>query len=150
MEFDLVRAGSDRLADALPLVAAFHADEGVAQTDAERREAVSTLLANPGYGELWLMEARGRAFGYLVFAFGYSLEFRGRDVFLDEIYVDPDFRRKGVARRAVREMIADLKARGVKAAHLEVALEKTAAQDFYAAEGFELRTRYKLMSNRFG
>jgi GNAT superfamily N-acetyltransferase len=43
--------------------------------------------------------------GYIVLAFGFSFETGGRNAFIDELYVAPEHRGKGIARRA-RELSA--------------------------------------------
>lgn len=148
MEITLKQAEPQDIEDLLPLVAAFHAEEGVDQAPETRRAAVAALLANTSYGEIWRIESPGSLSGYLAFAFGYSIEFNGRDAFLDEIYVAPTHRGLGLGRAALKEMKANLQRRGVKAVHLEVEVNNSKAEKLYASEGFQMRRSYHLMSAR--
>lgn len=141
-------AVSEDLEVALPLVAAFHAEEGVDSRAEDRRAAVSRVLRDHGIGEMWLIEASGEAVGYLVLAYGFSIEFNGRDAFLDEIFVVKSARGRGLGRAALRKARDDMAARGLKAIHLEVAVDNDRAQKLYGEEGFVLRRGYKLMSAR--
>ena len=85
--------------------------------------------------------------GYLVVCFGWSLEFQGRDAFVDELYVREAFRGQGLGTRAL-EVAADLcRASGVRALHLEVERRNTRAQDVYRRAGFVDR-EYYLMTRR--
>lgn len=148
--FTLARADAGRIEDALALVAAFHAVEGVAQTPAARRRALETLLTPPEPGELWLIEVGGRAIGYIAIAYGYSIEFGGRDGFVDEFFVDAAHRGAGIGRAALRDLARDLSARGFHALHLEVAETNERAIRLYEAEGFSYRRGYRLMSGMPG
>ena len=147
-DFNIRRAGPADLECSLPLVAAFHAEEGVDSSPEDRRAAVSHILGDTDIGEMWLIETAGEAVGYLVLAYGFSIEFNGRDAFLDEIFVTKAARGRGLGRAALRKARGDMAARGVKAIHLEVAVDNDRAQKLYAEEGFVLRRGYKLMSAR--
>ncbi len=141
-------AGPADLEAALPLVAAFHAEEHTEVTAEARRAAVSWLLGDPSLGVFWLIEAAGRPVGYIAVALGFSIEFGGRDAFLDEFWLAPELRGRGHGRAALRLAAEDLSARRVLALHLEVDDGNEAAIGLYAAEGFERRGRYRLMSRR--
>ena len=79
----------------LPLMRAFCAeDEHPFETGAVRG-ALAGLLDDPGRGRAFMTSDAGVAVGYLVVCFGYSLEFRGRDAFVDELYVAPARRGRG-------------------------------------------------------
>lgn len=142
------RAAPEDLELSLPLVAAFHLEEGVESRPEDRRAAISRILGDTGIGEMWLIETAGAAVGYLVLAYGFSIEFNGRDAFLDEIFVTKAARGRGLGRAALRKARDDMAARGVKAIHLEVAVDNDRAQKLYSEEGFALRRGYKLMSAR--
>jgi diamine N-acetyltransferase len=48
--------------------------------------ALTTLLRNPNLGRVWLI-LDGEPVGYIVICFGHSLEWLGRDAFVDESYL---------------------------------------------------------------
>ncbi len=149
-EYEIRRAELGDLERLAPLVAAFHVEEGVASTPEARRAALETVLGGPGIGEVRLIETAGDGapVGYIALAYGFSIEFNGRDCFLDEIYVAPAHRGRGLGRRAIRAAREDLERRGFKAMHLEVLTGNPAAR-LYKREGFALRDGYHLMSMRF-
>ena len=147
-EFSFRRAELADIERLLPLVAAFHVEEGVDSSAGDRRGALETLFEAPGIGEARLIERAGDAVGYIALAYGFSIEFNGRDCFLDELYVAPACRGLGLGRAAIRAARADLTGRGFKAMHLEV-LPANPAVRLYEGEGFELRRGYHLMSLRF-
>ena len=125
----------------------FYAEDG-ATCDAESDAALLALLADPGLGRVVLiMGDAGLAVGYVVVAFGYSLEFRGKDAFVDEHYVAPAHRGRGLGRAALREAERCCQEAGIRALHLEVRPDNAPAQRLYASAGYADR-EYYLMSKK--
>jgi ribosomal protein S18 acetylase RimI-like enzyme len=87
--------------------------------------------------------------GYAVLTLGHSIEYQGRDGFVDEIYVRPAWRRRGVARELLRALEEEAVAVGVRALHLEVERQKEAVQALYHHLGFEDHDRV-LMTKQLG
>jgi ribosomal protein S18 acetylase RimI-like enzyme len=85
--------------------------------------------------------------GYLVVTFSWSLEFGGMDAMLDEIWIRPAVRGRGMGREAVEALIRALRPAGVTAISLE-AEAGSPAQAFYAALGFAARGGLRLMCRR--
>jgi hypothetical protein len=52
----------------------------------QARAALLGLLRDPSLGRVWLISTGQELAGYVVLTLGYSLEFLGRDAFLDEFY----------------------------------------------------------------
>jgi len=88
-----------------------------------------------------------RAVGYAALCFGYSVEFRGRDAFVDELYVIPERRGGGLGRALLRTLEAEARATGVRQLHLEVEQENDAGRRLYVQEGFTANGR-ELLSKR--
>src|SRR5215207_8044883 len=85
----------------LRLVEAFHAEDGYPFREEETRVNLLRLLGDPQLGRLWVLEDAGALAGYLVLGLGFSLEFRGRDAFVDELYVVPSHRSRGLGKQAL-------------------------------------------------
>ena len=130
----------------LPLVSAYHDFEGVIQDEGTRRKTISTLLLAPDLGPVWLIYHAGSLAGYIAICLGYSIEFGGRDAFVDEFFLREDFRGKGIGTAVLKMVIERLGDDGVKALHLEVGKSNQRAQAMYEAAGFVLRDQYHLMS----
>jgi diamine N-acetyltransferase len=79
---------------------------------------------------------------------GYSIEFGGRDAFLDELFVSADSRGRGLGTRALEVAAEACREAGIVALHLEVDHANTAAQRLYRRHGFVDHDRY-LMTRRF-
>ena len=106
------------------------------------REAVERLIADSSLGRAWLIEANGEIAGYLVVVFGYSLEWHGRDAFVDELFVEPARRSAGIGTEALRLAETACREAGVKALHLEVEHTNTRAQELYRRAGYVDHQRY--------
>ena len=70
-----------------------------------------------------------------------SVEHGGPVLFIEELYVPPDMRRRGVARALLDRLLADARASGVKAVELEVDEGHEAACALYGSLGFEPNAR---------
>ena len=132
-------------ADALiEMMRDFNAHERIAFDEPQVRAALGQLLADDRNGLACLMLLGGEVAGYAVIAFGFSIEFRGRDAFVDELFVKEAFRGRGLAGAALRHAEGLCRARGVRALHLEVDRENTRAQAVYRRAGFKDHDRYLL------
>lgn len=124
--------------------------DGTPFNEDRTRTALKNFIGRPDLGGVWLINVAGRPVGYLVLTWGYSLEFGGRDAFLDELYLAAEQRGQGLGRQAMRFAEEQCRANGVLALHLEVERDNLKAQTFYNKTGFENRSHYFLMSKRLG
>lgn len=79
----------------------YYAEDGYPFVEADAREAVSGLIRDDNLGRLWSIQDRGRVIGYLAVTLGFSLEYRGRDAFIDELFVMEEARGKGPGARSL-------------------------------------------------
>jgi GNAT superfamily N-acetyltransferase len=137
------------LAMLLPLVRDLHEHEGIRGTLTDVRNAVGRLLAEPQRGRILVAGDAGIATGYVAVCFGYSIEFHGVDAFVDELYVLPTERGKGLGQALLAAAEALCKAEGVVALHLEVDHANPRAHALYQKKGFKDHARH-LMTKRLG
>ncbi len=104
--------------------------------------ALHTLLADSSLGNVWLVRDAGTPIGYCVLTFWYSLEFRGKTAFLDELYVSEAYRGKGIGGTIIDFLVDTCRKRSINALRLEVERKNLRAQEFYKKEGFETHDRY--------
>ena len=78
---------------------------------------------------------------------GWSLEYGGRDAFIDEIFVSPSYRDRGLGRRALDAIAEACLELEVRALHLEVERDNVRASELYRKWGFEDSDR-RLMTRR--
>jgi len=110
--------------------------------DEEVRRALEEFFGHPQYGRAWLIEADGNTAGYVILTLGFSFEYRGRDGFIDELYIEPEFRRRGLALRAMEFVEDCAREMGVNALHLEVDRTNEAALELYRKAKYEDHDRY--------
>ncbi len=143
------RADPSDLEELLPLVAAFQREESYDADEPSLRRTLGELLIDPRAGCAIVARERDRAIGYAVLCLGFSIELRGRDAFVDELYVVPALRGRGLGRALLRALVAEARAEGVRKLHLEVEQRNESARRLYVAEGFEATGR-ELLSKRLG
>jgi aminoglycoside 6'-N-acetyltransferase len=141
---ELLADDEDREADVpflLSRMVAFNREEGIDWDPARGEAPLRRLLADPSLGRVVVVKDGGERVGYAVVTYGYDLEFGGRDAFLTELWIDAGARGRGLARRVLDDIVADLRAKGFGALHLQVRAENAEARRLYAAAGFDGTTR---------
>ena len=128
---------------------AFYEEDGSPWAEAPARAALTSLLAQPALGRVWVATDDDAVVAFVVLTFSYSLEFHGRDAFVDELYVSPSQRRRGLGAGALRVLERICAQEGVQTLHLEVDSWNEPARTLYERWGFAPHTRY-LMTKRLG
>ena len=139
-------ARPEHLEALLPLVAAFHGEQAIEQTEESRRTAITPLLEGSPLGAVYLIGPQRAPIGYIIVTFGWSVEFGGMDAFIDELFIRPAVRGRGIATEVLSALPLALGQAGVRAIHLEVDQDNAVAQRLYARSGFRPRPRYMLMT----
>ena len=135
------KATSDDLEPVLALVRASYEEDEYPFVEPEAREALRRLLVDPELGRVWVATAPEGAVAYVIVTLGYSMQYRGRDAFIDELYVVPGLRGRGLGREALAIAEVEARALGARALHLEVELDKPEADAWYRRIGFEDHAR---------
>ncbi len=140
---DRFRAAVEQDTDAIiEMMRRYYAEEGYPFVDADARRAVTDLVADDNLGRLWAILDQNRVIGYLAVTLGYSLEYRGRDAFIDELFILEEARGLGLGSEALGIAEAYCRERSVKALHLEVERHRETAFELYRRTGFEDHDRY--------
>jgi ribosomal protein S18 acetylase RimI-like enzyme len=145
----LRRASASDLPPILALHRAFYEHEGYRFNEIRSMRALRDLAGNDALGRILVIESEERIAGYVVITFGYSIEFGGRDAFVDELYVAPHARGRGLGTAALEEAERVSEQAGVLALHLEVEFTNLDAKRLYARRGWQEHTR-QLMTKRLG
>lgn len=130
----------------LAMVRAFHAEDGH-PLDASSEEAVLRIAAGEELARAWIVRRAAEAVGYLILTLGYSVEYGGRDGFIDDLYLKPEVRGQGVGRALLAFALERAAALGINTLHLEVETGNARAQRLYLDAGFE-ETGRRLMRRR--
>jgi GNAT superfamily N-acetyltransferase len=138
-------AGDKDFEQVVAYARAYHEFEGINHSR-EVASSIRALLGESPLGRVWLIEADAHPVGYVAMCFGYSIEFSGRDAFIDEMFVAPEHRAKGIGKAALSLVKSESASLGVKVLHLEVARTNKQARRVYASAGFKPREQFFLMS----
>jgi len=125
----------------------FYAHEGIPFDPAASERVLRELLERPPLGRVLEIVSDGTPVGYAVLALGFSLEFGGRSAFLDELFVEPAWRGRGVGTAALALLQDVARELGARSLALEVGLDNAGAERLYRREGFTSNGR-QLMTRR--
>lgn len=139
-------AGPDDATRLLPLMAAFHAERGLEIDDTHRADALAPLLDGSPLGAVWLFGLAKAPTGYVVITFGWSMTLGGMEAVVDELYIRPAVRKRGIGSGALAGLAASLKGAGVKALHLRVGAQDEATQRLYTRAHFSLSEHSRIMT----
>jgi diamine N-acetyltransferase len=124
------------------LLRQFYAFSGYALDEPAGRAALQRLLADDSLGRVWLVEDEGQVVGYVVLCFGYSIEFHGRDAFVDEVFLLDTHRGRGLGGRVIEAVVGECRDLGIEALHLEAEHDNAPAIALYRKLGFRDHARY--------
>jgi GNAT superfamily N-acetyltransferase len=128
----------------VPLLREFYAYDHISFDEPEARRALAQLLGDARLGRVYLIRVADELIGYFVLTFGFSLEFKGRDAFVDELFLRAEFRGRGIGTHALAVAEETCRAENVRALHLEVERANAGAQEVYRRAGFKDHDRYLL------
>ena len=114
----------------------YYAFDGHGFDEPKAHVALIGLLRDANLGRVWLILDGSGAVGYVVLCFGYSLEWLGRDAFVDEVYMLEEYRRRGWGRKTLEFVEEAARSAGVRTLHLEVVRQNTSALEVYQKLGF--------------
>jgi ribosomal protein S18 acetylase RimI-like enzyme len=134
------RAGLEDVETLIALMKEFYAESGFDFDAADARRAFASLLGDSRLGAAWLLAVDGDVAGYFVMSLVFSVGFGGMVATLDDLFVRPAFRRRGLGRAALGELRNAAKSLDLHALHLEVDPANDAAMTLYRSAGFRERT----------
>lgn len=114
----------------------YYAFDGHGFDREKARVALTSLLRDETFGRAWLILDVDIPVGYIVICFGYSLEWLGRDAFVDEFFLSEAYRGRGWGRATMAFLEDAARADGIHALHLEVVQSNTKALELYRKLGF--------------
>nr|WP_256474249.1 GNAT family N-acetyltransferase [Lutimaribacter sp. EGI FJ00013] len=128
------------------MVTANHAEEGIDSDEAQRTAALTPLLDGTPLGVAYLIGPRRSPVGYIVISFGYSVKLGGIDGVIDEFWIRPPVRGRGMGMEVLLGLMPALAQHGLCGLSLEVGRDNERAQKLYARAGFRLREKSSLMT----
>jgi diamine N-acetyltransferase len=134
------RATADDVGALVALMRDFHAESGLTLDQAWAAESLAALLSDPALGCAWLARSGRGLVGHAVLSVRFTMEHGGLGGHIDDLYVRPEFRRRGVARALLEALSAECRARGCTSIHVEAGDENEPALALYAGFGLVAAT----------
>jgi ribosomal protein S18 acetylase RimI-like enzyme len=129
-------ATSEDVDDLLDLMSDFYAESAYDLNRELSRRALDDLIEHPSWGRVWLVRHDGRTAGYIVLTVCFSMEYGGLSGNVDDLFVRPEFRRRGLGRLAMEALLSECRQRDVRAVHVEVDQNNRRAKNLYGKVGF--------------
>lgn len=137
------------LAQLLVLVRRYWDVEQIPGFDALRLEMLlQRLLREPALGEVWVASDGASLAGYLVAMRVFSLEHQGLMAEVDEFFVEPGRRSRGIGAALLEAAEHSLAAAGCVRLQLQLATGNAAGERFYRSRGYRPRAGYQLYDKR--
>jgi GNAT superfamily N-acetyltransferase len=114
----------------------FYAEGGFTLEREAAQRAFEGLLRMPALGGVWVLDHNGMAAGFIVLTVGYAMEYGGLRGFVDDFFVRPSYRRRGLGRVALAAVTAHCVATGVRALFVQAGGGNDTAQRVYQRAGF--------------
>ena len=130
----------------LPLVEQYWLYEDIAGFDPARvgRE-LERACADPRLASGWIASVRDKAVGYLLAVYVFSLEHLGLTAEIDEFFVLPSARGKGLGDALLQRAEAEFVQRGCTNVSLQLGRGNDGARVFYRAHGYTERAGFELL-----
>ena len=101
-------------------VRAYYVEDRHSFDENRQPAALAALAAGEPFGRGWVTLLDGHPVGYVVLSWGFSIEAGGREACLDEFYLVPEVRGRGLGGRVLVLVEAEARAFGVRRIFLEV------------------------------
>ena len=147
-EVELVAADAAQEELLVALARDFHAEDGHPLTGQGEAALLQAVRGHP-LARVWLVRDRDRIVGYTVLCLGFGIEYGGPDAFVDDLYLVPEARGRGLGAAVLVLLEQEARALGLAALFLVVDPENHRARRTYARAGFE-GSHWLLMAKRLG
>ena len=143
---ELVEVTATDEPELLALARAFHAEDGHPLTE-QGAVALRHVARGHPLARAWLVREAGRSVGYAVLGLGFGIEYGGADAFVDDLYLVPEARGRGIGAVVLERLEAEARAMRLNALFLVVDPDNAPALRLYRRSGFE-GTHWLLMAKR--
>lgn len=130
----------------LSLMARYHEERGFAYDDDHRAAVAAPLLEGSPLGAVWLIGPQRAPLGYVLVTFGWSVRLGGMVAWVDEVFIRPSVRGRGIGREVLHAVAVSLGHAGVRA--LQVCVDDDARlAKFCGKVGFTTSTDQRIMTD---
>lgn len=111
------------------------------------QRAVAPLLAGGSEGAVWLIGPARAPLGYAIVTFGWSLPMAGREGWVEDAFIRPSVRRRGIGTEVLHAIAVSLRQAGLKALHVRLPGSAPAAEHFFDGAGFSKNRDLTVMTD---
>ena len=127
---------ADDLPALLGMLRRFYAEDRIPLDEPRVRRGLGQLMADASLGAALFAEVGGERGGFVVLGWCFSIEQGGRHVLVDEIYLEPAARGRGLGRVLLAAACDWARGQGAEVARLEVNRHNPRAKALYIGHGF--------------
>ena len=136
-------ADDDRL---LSLIGQYHEEIGLTYDDAHRAAVTAPLLEGSPLGTVWLIGPARAPLGYVMVSFGWSVSLGGMIGWIEEVFIRPSVRSRGIGTEVLHTITVSLGQAGVRAWQVRVD-DNTRLAGFFARVGFGNTANTRVMTD---
>jgi GNAT superfamily N-acetyltransferase len=129
------RAHRDDIPSLLSLMSEFYAESGYKVDHALAERAFVSILSDERLGFVWLIEEETKYVGYVVLTLKFAMEYGGLIACLDDLFVVPQSRNKGLSTATLIHVRDFCRTSGFRAITVEVGSSNGPAQVVYRRVG---------------
>jgi ribosomal protein S18 acetylase RimI-like enzyme len=125
----------------LHLIRAYYKFDGIRFQKSVIDAALRKLPRNRSLGRIWIMRDGVKPAGYIMLTFNYDLEFGGLEGIVTDLFIESEYRSRGLGRGALELVYDYCRSAGIRTVELQVEEHNKTAQAFYRKLGFRTLTR---------
>ena len=140
------KAHLDDVPRLLALMSEFYAESGHELDHAVAGAAFAKVLSDERLGFVWLINEQTEDVGYVVLTLKFGMEFGGMMACIDDLFVVPTCRNRGLSTAALLEVREFCQGIGIRAITVEVGFSNGPAQTVYRRAGLTEAPDRQLLS----
>jgi GNAT superfamily N-acetyltransferase len=145
LQKNILKGTSDHFADILRLLSTQLREHHVEIADAKLGAAIRGVFDDPRRGLILVAYLDRRCAGAAYVSFVWALEHGGRTAWLEELYVDPEFRMAGIGTALLRAVLAECESCGCAALDVEIDADHERVRTLYERHEFQALRRRRLV-----
>lgn len=130
----------------LSLMGRYHEEAGLAYDDEHRTIVAAPLLEGSPLGAVWLIGPARAPLGYVMVSFGWSVPKAGMIGWVEEVFIRPSVRRRGIGTEVLHTVAVSLGQAGVKALQVQVGDNERLVR-FASRVGFDAPNGTRIMTD---
>lgn len=130
----------------LSLMARYHEERGLPYDDDHRAAVAAPLLEGSPLGAVWLIGPQRAPLGYVLVTFGWSVRLGGMVGWIDEVFIRPSVRSRGIGTEVLHTVAVSLGQAGLRALQVRVDDDARLAK-FCTKVGFDSTDDQRIMTD---